>query len=348
MNKRWVALLLVAVMLVSLSACMKKENNKADVSINANSLMQYSSTESSLGSILLPGPSFTPNFSHSTTTVTDPFLLVNYHKALKVEEYYQFKQLSSAGKELYRRIDIAVNAYKREVDGTGFALTEEEKTEIMKCYLADNPHRFFLSSNFTFGRNGNICLKYSDGTNTSDSGFQAPQEGTMNSRRETFNNAVKNIIVTINHKASDYEKELAIYDYLIKNTSLDEEALKNPVVYGTTDPAYDAYGVIVEKKGVSQGYAKAFQYLCYMVGINANIVIGYDCMWNTVEIEGEWYQADAFLDDPTDSQGNSANLGHDFFNLTSDKMYKVHRKHTSEIYDYLRIPSCTSTEHAYK
>ena len=157
MNKRWVALLLVAVMLVSLSAC-KKEDNKSNVSINANSLMQYTPTESGLGSILLPGPSFSPNLTNSSATVTDPFLLKNYHKALKAEEYYQFSQLSSAEKELYRRIDLAVNAYKREVDVTGFDLTEDEKIEVMNCYLADNPHRFFLSSNFSFGRNGNICL----------------------------------------------------------------------------------------------------------------------------------------------------------------------------------------------
>ncbi len=92
-------------------------------------------------------------------------------------------------------------------------------------------------------------------------------------------------------------------------------------------------------------YTEAFQYLCYCVGINANQVLGRAHVWNSVKIEGEWYQVDVTWDDPVLSNGGSGDGNHDNFNLTSEQMYEVHPPLEETV---LVVPECTATDNAYK
>lgn len=119
----------------------------------------------------------------------------------------------------------------------------------------------------------------------------------------------------ITEDMTDYDKELAIHDYIVKNCQ-----------YGYVDYsreyAYRAYGCLVQNKAVCNGYAEAMSLLLTCAGIENVIVTGEGReelhAWNQVCLDGKWYNVDATWDDPLPDRGIF--VGHMFFNVTDDVM----------------------------
>lgn len=123
---------------------------------------------------------------------------------------------------------------------------------------------------------------------------------------------------------TDYEKELAIHDYIVKNCQ-----------YGYVDYsqeyAYRAYGVLVQGKAVCNGYAEAMALLLSCVDVENYIMVGEACSegnwelhaWNAVCLDGQWYQVDATWNDPLPDRGYYS--GHTYFNVTDDIMDDTHK-----------------------
>ena len=105
---------------------------------------------------------------------------------------------------------------------------------------------------------------------------------------------------------------MAIHDYLAGSMKYDKDAEKAPSKNGTLKSALDVYGALIEGKAICEGYTKAFQYLCYLVGINSNQVVGKKHMWNVVKIGGEWYQVDLTWDDTIAKKNRRNNSGYDY------------------------------------
>lgn len=101
-----------------------------------------------------------------------------------------------------------------------------------------------------------------------------------------------------------YDKVKSIHDYICLLTE-----------YDTTSPhAYSAYGALVDRKSVCEGYAEAFRLICEINGIECILVSGKGIalknidgqlteysenhMWNYVKMDdGQWYAVDATWDD---------------------------------------------------
>ena len=85
-----------------------------------------------------------------------------------------------------------------------------------------------------------------------------------------------------------------IHDYLVLNV---ESAVEG-------DYVDSVYGALVNKRALCEGYAKAFSYLCNLIGVENMIVTGYtgvDHMWNMVKLEGSWYHVDIGWDQPSEA-----------------------------------------------
>lgn len=141
-------------------------------------------------------------------------------------------------------------------------------------------------------------------------------------KAEKLYEIVKDILDSqITEGMSDYEKELALHDYLTTHCKYSAD---------TTQPAesdiYRAYGALVNQDAVCNGYAEALQLLFACVGIRSEFVVGtadgIDHAWNLVEIDGKWYHLDATWDDPIPDQGEK--VLHPYFNVTDDIMAKNH------------------------
>ena len=94
-----------------------------------------------------------------------------------------------------------------------------------------------------------------------------------------------------------YERVKLFHDWIIDNTE-----------YVTDGAACisEADGPILNGKGSSAGYAKAFEYLCHSAGIECVCVRGKidnkSYTWNIVYVDGAWYHIDVAKDDTTGTQ----------------------------------------------
>ena len=142
---------------------------------------------------------------------------------------------------------------------------------------------------------------------------------------------------------SDYEKEIAIHDYIVNNC-----------VYGSSDnhddSEYTPYGVLVNGKAVCSGYASAMNLLLSCCGVEIRVVSGKaysnngesdeleNHAWNQVKINGNWYNVDATWDDPV---GDTETLSHEFFNVNDDILSDSH------IWEKSKYEVCSSMSENY-
>lgn len=125
----------------------------------------------------------------------------------------------------------------------------------------------------------------------------------------------------IEDSMSDYEKEVALHDYLVRNCKYSQD-----VSQPAGSDIYRAYGALVNGDAVCNGYAEALQLLFACAGIESQFVIGtadgVDHAWNLVQLDGVWYHLDATWNDPIPDQKNVAI--HSFFNVTDEIMSQSH------------------------
>lgn len=138
---------------------------------------------------------------------------------------------------------------------------------------------------------------------------------------------------------SEYERELAIHDYLLLHTAYDYE---NYIKDTVPDDSYTMYGVLVDGIAVCQGYAYTAQLLLRMAGIEAYYVRGTAGggahAWNKVKIGGNYYNLDVTWDDPVPDEAGRTTYG--YFNVTDEELRRDHEwsqdfpKATAKAFNY--------------
>lgn len=166
------------------------------------------------------------------------------------------------------------------------------------------------------------------------------------SMQNSLNKKINMIVNSeIKPNMSDYEKELALHDYLVNNSTYD---YKNYLKRNIPAEDYTAYGVLVKGTGVCEGYAYAMKKLLNKVGIKCEVIVG-DATgissgphaWNIVKLGSKYYHLDATFDDPIFNGGKEQVLRHNYFNLDDKEMLKDHNwKHT-------KYPECNGTIYKY-
>ncbi len=125
----------------------------------------------------------------------------------------------------------------------------------------------------------------------------------------------------VNSQMTDFEKEQALHDYLVKtcrySRNLDQPA---------NSDIYRAYGALINKDAVCNGYAEALQLLFACAGIESKFVLGtadgISHAWNLVKLDNEWYHLDATWNDPIPDKKNIAI--HSYFNVSDEILSKTH------------------------
>lgn len=250
-------------------------------------------------------------------------------------------------KNLYAQIeDECQKSSPSEIQCTG-ELTVKDIFEALFALKNDRPDIFWLGNKFTYYT--------SNGYTYVDLTFIAT-DAELEQQQQSFSAALSDFKENATKYSSEFEREKYINDYIISNCTYDEEAAKNNYQSGN---AGNAYGVLVEKKAVCEGYARAFQLLCNEMGIQCVSItgmadeIGHE--WNCAYIEGDWYHIDVTWNDTGSDVDKYA-----YFNLTDEQMYLSHTPDDlfSEIDDdnyngnenivgNLFVPQCTSTEYNY-
>lgn len=158
--------------------------------------------------------------------------------------------------------------------------------------------------------------------------------------------AAKAVEESVTEDMTDFEKELALHDWLIDWVEYDQTIHDKATPQGREDN-HDPYGVLAGRYGNCLGYATAFQLLMDLAGVECITVVGAthnstaDHAWNMVRLEGDWYCVDVSWDDPVfeeQSYLTSEALRHQYFNVTSQFLYENFHQ-----WDYGEVPWATAT-----
>lgn len=150
----------------------------------------------------------------------------------------------------------------------------------------------------------------------------------LSSKREKqlYEKVLEILTTTLEQSMSDYEKELALHDYLVNNCEYEEQSSDSDGDW------HSAYGALVNGRAVCSGYSHAMYLLLQAENISCHIINGtgrepetneqVPHSWNQVQIAKDWYQLDATWDDPL----NQADTGitHSYFNITDEQMEQDH------------------------
>ena len=137
-----------------------------------------------------------------------------------------------------------------------------------------------------------------------------------------INNKLNDIINNnINSNMSDYDKILALHDYIINTTVYDEVTYDNNNV-DDFKYASSAYGLLVAHKALCNGYSDTMSLLLDKLGIINYQILSDTHSWNYVYLNGIWYHMDVTWDDPITNTGAELVL-HNFFLITTTQLEQL-------------------------
>ena len=237
------------------------------------------------------------------------------------EEFYPYyAMLDSTQQALYRQIyanAMAVNAIFNPVE----PVSQGQLKNVFMAVFNDHPELFWLDSAYRgkFDRSG-TCVEIRLEFNQLIDNLDAS--------KARFREEAEKIISAADRLGTDYEVEVYVHNALLDKMEYDLRATLNQ----------SAYSGLVNGRTVCAGYARSFQYLMMELGIPCYYCTGYAGeahAWNIVQLDGEYYNADATWDD-TDPNT------YDFFNKTDAEFNTNHRREDLSV----NLPACNGTRYA--
>lgn len=253
-------------------------------------------------------------------------------KYLPLSNYVQYSSLKGDAKKVYNLLVHA--AYKLD-NYVNVAYLDVKTTEIQEIYdkfIADNPQFFYLGNSFLYTYEEDtkkvkkITLTYNDGEifDSFDSDGKLKSQANRKAIKQKIkelDNKLVSILSTI-PASKDFEAiEKDIHDYIAANVKYDTITAENAINDDTgASYRFTIYSALCENIAVCEGYTKAFQYLCYLVGINSTTVSGVangdEHIWNVVNINNTWYHTDVTWA----STLYQDRISYDYYNLTKAEM----------------------------
>ncbi len=134
----------------------------------------------------------------------------------------------------------------------------------------------------------------------------------------------------IKGKKNDYEKAVALHDWVVLNVKYLKEGLHQNGEYAA-----------VKGNAICTGYARLYSTMLECANIPACITIGNIHAWNMVKVDGNWMHVDVTWNDRGDTEDK---IGYVFFGLNHEEMTLVHSD-LAATYKYL--PACKNPNLSY-
>ena len=149
----------------------------------------------------------------------------------------------------------------------------------------------------------------------------------------SVNDVINSAVKQCNGKGnnSEYEKALWLHDWLLEQLEYD-----NSLKWSSSESA------LTRGLGTCQSYESAYSKLLSAIGIeNSEVRDTYDGhTWNTVKLDGEWYQVDCTWDDSNENWYDF-DQRHLYFGLTDELMALAHPGH-AKIYNDMNYGTCST------
>lgn len=196
----------------------------------------------------------------------------------------------------------------------------QEAAQIYYGFISDFPELFYLNSIFLHSYNSYTSqVTISPVIGHDLEGIDvSTKEGfdDMMNKYYALENKIEEIADEIYFEGmTDLDKLLLTHDYITDNCVyyLDENGYMGDWF------SHNAYGVIMNKQAVCQGYAYSYKAILKKLGYDSNdvhLVMSHDLkhMWNLVKLDGKWYHVDSTWDDPLFKDPNTG--GYNMNNLS--------------------------------
>lgn len=211
-------------------------------------------------------------------------------------------------------------AFKVEYSDLG--LSETDVFEVWMGFRDDNPIYYWISNIYSYTENELFVL--------------VDDEYILFKNRNKYNEKIYELlskyINMIDDKMSAYEIALLYHDEIIKTVEYSYEA--DGITPKDEPWAHNILGVLVKGRGVCESYARTFQLLLNVSGINNILVSGIagddetemeNHAWNLIMLDdGNWYWCDLTWDDVPESESG---IQYNFFcvndtqNVNGDDYY---------------------------
>ena len=246
---------------------------------------------------------------------------------------FYYSSLNDEEKQIYDKIYARAKNQKTQIKIRS-NIDEERILEIAMFVYNEHPELFWLSGAFSIDTSKVVTLKSSYNSNE------------IAKLSEQIKSKTDSIVQNLNSNMSDYEKSLYLYEYLITNTSYANEAIDN---LDNMPWASSLVGVFTMGKCTCTGYAKAYQYLLQLSGINCAVVSGKATTpqgrrshaWVIQECDGSYYYTDPTWGDCFDGN-NKEYISHSYFCLSESEIEKTHTINHKDI-----LPKCTANKDNY-
>lgn len=154
--------------------------------------------------------------------------------------------------------------------------------------INDNPDLFYVSSsvNYSYYKStGCVATIYPE--------YSAAKEEIEQSKA-IFEEGAQKALAVVDDKMSDLQKALVLHDYICDLATYPADAVSND-----KELYHSAYGFFYDNKTVCAGYALTYSYLLHRLGIECEYVTSTAMRhaWNSVKIDGYWYNVDLTYDD---------------------------------------------------
>lgn len=232
---------------------------------------------------------------------------------IKSDRLTVFSSLGASRQEIYKKLLAATEEFTTGWIDLG-KLGGDFKSDISVSYQAlcdDYPEMFWLPSAYLLSHTetGEIAVMF-EGKTESHSLSYIASKSEAKTMKARLDEVVNSVTAATKSLSSQFEAELYIHDFICNNTAYN---INGKYIYS-------AYGALVDKNAVCEGYSKAFALLCSKAGINSFLVRGVskeqNHMWNTVNIDNAWYNIDVTWDD----QNINGNPTYSYFNLTDAEL----------------------------
>ena len=146
---------------------------------------------------------------------------------------------------------------------------------------------------------------------------KAGKESSLSEKQQKALSVAKTFLAGLPEGMSDYDKELAIHNFVCEKISYTNEQPKENIT--------DCYGGLVLGRGNCTAYTDSFNLLCGLAGLKSGRVLcttdaGAHSI-NYIEIEGQYYFVDCTFDDGIESDRG---YGLFYFNLPYSVISKTH------------------------
>lgn len=260
--------------------------------------------------------------SEQTETVTitseNRFNPAYYQEPKELYPASNIKMARSTALSLEEYVAHALENFETEMDVSAYEIPREDAAATYFQILNSHPSLFYVANSISYSYN------LSTGYVTRYKVSYTDTEANIRGQQEDFNQEVKQALLRIDPSMTDVEKALVVHDYLILDCEYDYERLLSNTL---PDRSYSAYGALVDKKAVCEGYAKAYSCILEELGISSTIVSSdsMDHAWNMVLIDDDWYHVDVTWDDPVPDQ--IGRVGHNYFLLSDETISDSEHSH---------------------